>query len=298
MNSIRIRQIRSVGDVLGDTFKYIRTYYKSLSKVVAIYVVGPLLLASIIIGSIFGQAMTEGLFEIDPAASPVSMMDLGVSVVASTLLFLLAIFLLYAVIYRHLSFASEGEIPSSIAEFSSGLFSQMFRFAGALLLLGFVLVAVTTVLFTVAIELSFLAFFLIIPGLIYISVKIVLFPVVYFVEDTGALNALFRSWELTNGFFWHTFGVYLLISIVFGILSNLLSTPFLLVMTILGSGFGMESTWAGAATTIFYSFTFLFQVLFFGAQSIALGLQYFNLEERKEGSTLIEKIDRLETGKV
>lgn len=296
MDTFKIKQIRSVGDVLGDTFNYIRKYYKSLSKVIAVYVIAPLLLASIILGSIFGRALTEGMFEFDPAASPESMLGLGTSVIVSTFLFLIAILLLYAVIYRHLFFAVEGNIPSTVSEFSRGLFPRLLTFTGAIIFLGIVFVAVSGALFAAAIELSFLAFFLIIPALIYVSVKVLLFPVAYFVEGSGAFNALVRSWELTNGFFWHTFGVYLLISIVFGILSNLLSTPFLLVMTILGAGFGMDSAWMGTITTVFYSFTFLFQVLFFGAQSIAIGLQYFNLLERKEGGALSEKIGQLEKG--
>jgi hypothetical protein len=66
-------------------------------------------------------------------------------------------------------------------------------------------------------------------------------------------------------------------------------------MAISGAGLGPESGLMEGITIFTYTLSFVFQLLFFAAQSIAMGLHYFNLEERKEGHTLGEQIAGLES---
>jgi len=292
-NYINVRQTRTIGDILTDTFTYIRVYYKSLARMIAVYVLAPLMVGSIMFSLAMGEVFS-GDMESMLATQNSLLAGFGIEFFGGFLFMMIAFLLLMGVIYQHIYFAGKGEIPESISEFSDGMFSKLLRFIPFVVLLYFLLTMVMVLGIFAAIEISFYLVLLLIPLGIYLFVKLILFPIAYFVEDAGAFNSLARSWELTNGYFWQTFGVYILISIVFGVLSQLLSTPLFLVAAIAGAGLGNENMILEAVLVSSYTLSFVFQVIFFAAQSIALGLQYFNLEERKEGRTLGEQIAGLE----
>lgn len=292
-NHFNVRQVRSIGDILGDTFNYIRVYYKSLSRMIAIYVLAPLMAGSIIFSLSIGQMFTGNIEElIAPGNNP--WQGMGIEFVAGFLFLMISYLLLMGVIYQHIYYAGTGEVPDNVSEFSDGMFSKLIRFILFTILVVIMLFVIMFFATILVFEISFFLFLLFLPALVYLYVKLILYPIAFFVEDNGGLNSLARSWELTSGYFWQTFGVYLLITIVFGILSQLLSTPFFLVTAIAGAGLGTENMIMEIVTVFTYTLSFVFQVLFFAAQSIAIGLQYYNLEERKEGKSLGEQVAGLE----
>lgn len=292
-NYINVRQTRTIGDILTDTFTYIRVYYKTLARMIAVYVLAPLMVGSLMFSLAMGEMFTGGMESmIASQNSPIA--GFGIEFLGGFLFIMIAYLLLMGVIYQHIYYAGKGEIPKSISKFSNGMFSKLLRFIPFVILLYFLLMMVMFFGIIAALEISFFLVLLLIPLGIYLLVKTILFPIAYFVEDAGAFNSLARSWELTSGYFWQTLGVYLLISIVFGVLSQLLSTPLFLVTAIAGAGLGSENMILEVITVFTYTLSFVFQVLFFAAQSIAIGLQYYNLEERKEGHSLGEQIAGLE----
>ncbi len=282
-----------MGDVLGDTFTYIRVYYKSLAKMIAVYVLAPLMVGSIVISSSMGELMTEFTAGLQDQPDP-NLFSTGLEFFAGFFFLMISYFLLMGVVYQHIYYAGKGEVPESISDFSDGMFSKLLRLIPALLIVAALFFFVVLLGGFAAIEISGFLVLFFIPLGVYLMIKLVLFPIAFFVEDAGGFNSLVRSWELTNGYFWSTFGVYLLITIVFGILSQLLSTPLFVVTAIAGAGLGTESGIMEIIVVFTYTLSFVFQVLFFAAQSIALGLHYFNLEERKEGQTLGEQVAGLE----
>ncbi|WP_340106257.1 hypothetical protein [Rhodohalobacter sp. 8-1] len=292
-HNFNVRQARSVGDVLGDTFTYIRVYYKSLAKMIAVYVLAPLMVGSIVISSSMGELMTEFTAGLQDQPDP-NLFSTGLEFFAGFFFLMISYFLLMGVVYQHIYYAGKGEVPESISDFSDGMFSKLLRLIPALLIVAALFFFVVLLGGFAAIEISGFLVLFFIPLGVYLMIKLVLFPIAFFVEDAGGFNSLVRSWELTNGYFWSTFGVYLLITIVFGILSQLLSTPLFVVTAIAGAGLGTESGIMEIIVVFTYTLSFVFQVLFFAAQSIALGLHYFNLEERKEGQTLGEQVAGLE----
>lgn len=292
-HNFNIRQARSVGGVLGDTFTYIRVYYKSLAKMIAVYVLAPLMVGSIIFSTSMGAIMTGAMAGMQNQPDP-NLFGTGLEFIAGFFFLIVAYFLLMGVVYQHIYYAGKGEVPESISDFSDGMFSKLLRLIPVLLIVGVLFFLIVFIAAFAAIEISGFLALLFIPLVVYLMIKLILFPIAFFVEDAGGFNSLARSWELTNGYFWSTFGVYLLITIVFGILSQLLSTPLFVVMAIAGAGLGAESGLMEILVTSTYTLSFVFQVLFFAAQSISLGLHYFNLEERKEGHALSEQIAGLE----
>src|SRR6056297_1800909 len=290
-NTINVRQTRTVGDVLTDTFTYIRVYYKSLARMIAVYVLAPLMIGSLMFSVTMGQ-MFAGDMQDFAASQDSPFLGMGLELFGGFFFLMIAYLLLMGVIYQHIYYAGKGEVPDNISDFSDGMFSKLMRFIPFMILLYIIVIGVMILGIFSLVEISFLL--LLIPLGAFLLIRLVLFPIAYFVEDAGGFNSLVRSWELTSGYFWQTFGVYLLITIVFGVLSQLLSTPLFLVTAIAGAGLGSESMILEVIVIFTYTLSFVFQVLFFAAQSIALGLQYFNLEERKEGHSLSKQVAGLE----
>lgn len=302
IDSFKLRQTRGIFDVLGDTFKYIRIYWKSLLIMTAVYVMGPLMIGSVILaigfGDIFGQSF------LSQADIENSALFNSAGILFGAFFFIgLSYVLLYGTVCQHLKHASDGEVPLDISTFSEGMFAKVL-----VLVLVFILLTVLfsmiffflpTVLFTlISAQLGVLtiasAFLFSTLVSIFVFIRLMVFPVALFVKDTGGLSSLGVSWNLTKGYFWQTFGVYLLITIVFGILSQLISTPLLLINAIVGAGLGgAAGGFMEVISVVFITLSFVFQGLFFGAQSISIGLHYFNLEERKEGLTLGEQVEQL-----
>jgi len=292
-NTINVRQTRTVGDVLTDTFTYIRVYYKSLARMIAVYVLAPLMIGSLMFSVTMGQ-MFAGDMQDFAASQDSPFLGMGLELFGGFFFLMIAYLLLMGVIYQHIYYAGKGEVPDNISDFSDGMFSKLMRFIPFMILLYIIVIGVMILGIFSLVEISFLMLLLLIPLGAFLLIRLVLFPIAYFVEDAGGFNSLVRSWELTSGYFWQTFGVYLLITIVFGVLSQLLSTPLFLVTAIAGAGLGSESMILEVIVIFTYTLSFVFQVLFFAAQSIALGLQYFNLEERKEGHSLSKQVAGLE----
>jgi hypothetical protein len=70
----------------------------------------------------------------------------------------------------------------------------------------------------------------------WIYLRLLLAPVALILENAGITLSMRRSWALVQGAWWRTFGIYLLGSILAGIVSSVLAIPFALVGTIASIG--------------------------------------------------------------
>ncbi|HEY4614919.1 MAG TPA: hypothetical protein VIG75_05630 [Citricoccus sp.] len=64
---------------------------------------------------------------------------------------------------------------------------------------------------------------------VWIYVKVLLAPAAVAVEQRGAFSAIGRSWSLTRGHWWRTFGIVLLVSVIVGVIASVITTPLSLV---------------------------------------------------------------------
>ena len=60
---------------------------------------------------------------------------------------------------------------------------------------------------------------------IWIGIKVSLVPSVLMLERVGLFAAVARSWRLTNGFFWKTLGITLLVNVVISTINQIISIP-------------------------------------------------------------------------
>ena len=111
-------------------------------------------------------------------------------------------------------------------------------------------------------------------------------------ERLSLRNAVRRSWTLSTGYFWRTFGILLLVGFILSMVSNLISAPLGLV-TGIGSTLINPNGSDASSIAIFVVITVLSFVIaiVFGAisavvQTATASLLYIDLRMRREGLDL------------
>ena len=139
--------------------------------------------------------------------------------------------------------------------------------------------------------------FFIIPG-IYLAVSFQLYLMVVIREKSSATDSLSRSRKLVDGKWWSTFGLVMIMSIIAGIISIVFQFPVLLatIFTTLGVGNGI----AGSPVVLIIAsiISIVGSNFVNGLVWIAVGFQYYNLVERRDGSGLRSEIESLGSGEV
>ncbi|MCL6477254.1 MAG: glycerophosphoryl diester phosphodiesterase membrane domain-containing protein [Peptococcaceae bacterium] len=140
-----------------------------------------------------------------------------------------------------------------------------------------------SLLYVLAIAFGFIL--LIIPG-IYLSIRFALYSQAVIIEDKGPWSALKRSSSLIGGYWWRSFGIIFLITVLLGILSTIVSFPFSLMIALI---FGEDFFWQVVNTII----TTLISFLLYPFSMIAFTLYYYDLRVRKENLDLKIMVDSL-----
>jgi len=129
-------------------------------------------------------------------------------------------------------------------------------------------------------------------GFIWLGTKLALVPSVLMLERTRLADAVRRSWSLTNGFFWKTFGIIVLVSVIVQTVASIISFPLNLI-----AGFGSALIDPSGSSEGFLVLSIIVLVLsvvisvVFGAialvaQSATPALLYIDIRMRKEGLDL------------
>jgi len=129
-------------------------------------------------------------------------------------------------------------------------------------------------------------------GFIWLGTKLALVPSVLMLERTRLADAVRRSWSLTNGFFWKTFGIIVLVSVIVQTVASIISFPLNLI-----AGFGSALIDPSGSSEGFLVISIIVLVLsvvisvVFGAialvaQSATPALLYIDIRMRKEGLDL------------
>ena len=139
----------------------------------------------------------------------------------------------------------------------------------------------------------------------WLAIKLLLVPAVIIIEHATIAQAVRRSWTLVRGRFWSSFGVIILISMIFGFLGQVISIPF----SFLTAGFSSVITPTGDPETsvviaivvgglLSYAALFLIQSIALVVQSTATALIYVDCRMRREGLDLdlLSYVERRDAG--
>jgi hypothetical protein len=141
----------------------------------------------------------------------------------------------------------------------------------------------------------------VIAVLLWIYIKLMVAPAAVVIEDLGALDALRRSWSLTRANWWRIFGITLVVSIMVGIVGQVVMIPVSLLPTFLSgflsphAGTEQEITVAvavGVATAVVGA---LVGAVGYAFQTSVMALIYMDLRMRKDGLD-IALLRQLESG--
>lgn len=128
---------------------------------------------------------------------------------------------------------------------------------------------------------------------VWIGTKLSLVPSVLMLERLTIGESVRRSWSLTGGYFWKTFGIQLLVYVILSFAGSIVTAPFSIIAPILvyfvdpngtGSGFGIAI--ALAAYVVQLLVTLVVAAITAVIQTAATALIYLDLRMRKEGLDL------------
>ena len=127
-------------------------------------------------------------------------------------------------------------------------------------------------------------------AIFYIMITLSLVVPNMVIEDAGLFESIGRSFTLIWGKWWSTFGLLMVMSLIANTATMIFAIPFYIawIVTLL-----TQTTVGETLTVISSCIMFLGSFLMMTLPALAVGFQYFNLVERKDGTGLLKKIDQL-----
>jgi len=138
-------------------------------------------------------------------------------------------------------------------------------------------------------------------ALVWIGLKLMLAPAVIVVEQTGVYDGLLRSWQLTRNNWWRIFGITLVVTLMLGIISQIVQIPASLAATFIGEVVAPHPDADTVTSTLVLTtvISAIIQALVgsvtFAFQSSVSALIYMDLRMRRDGLD-VELMRMLETG--
>ncbi|CAN7420113.1 glycerophosphoryl diester phosphodiesterase membrane domain-containing protein [Arthrobacter sp. LjRoot78] len=127
---------------------------------------------------------------------------------------------------------------------------------------------------------------------LWLSIRLLLAPTAIVVEELDVLDGLRRSWQLTRHNWWRIFGIVLVISLLIGIISQIVLVPLGIasgglssVIAPHGDDDGQRALDAGLGVAAIIV-TAVVGAVGYAFQTSVMGLLYFDLRMRKEGLDL------------
>ncbi|WP_297092154.1 hypothetical protein [uncultured Draconibacterium sp.] len=271
---IRFRQKRELGDIISDSFDFLKQEAKPLLRMIVLYVL-PFVVLYAGAQVYFQRNVLSNLNLNDPEALMANIGPFYLNLFIFMFFGLFVQSLLIGTFYTYL----EAYIKQGKGNFQLTDISQKF-FTNSLLALG--------ANFVFALIVFAGAMLCLLPGL-YFANTLSLVVFIFIFEKKGLSNALSRSWQLVNSSWWNTLLLNLIAVIILFTVSLVLSTPSM-VMGISSSIFSTEisnpidyPSWFWVINALSTTITTTLLVIPFTFQAF----QYFNLAERTDSTTTL-----------
>ena len=287
-NKIQFQKQRELGEIITDTFKFVRENYKHLS--ILIFKIGSpvfvILLLALGYYSYLGLDMMGGsFFDLEANLN----IDLGLYFIALFILIcaVLAFYvLLYGTVLNYIKSYMEHDGNVIDSEVYSGVKSDFGGMLGLLILAGIIVFA--GVIF---------CFF---PG-IYLWVPMSLTPAIMILGKDSVSDAIGDSFTLVKDNWWITFFSLLVMSILVYIISLVFQFPLLIYYFFKAFTMSQEGTIADPSSlfdwvyVVFNVLSTFIQYLLMTIVIIATAFIYYNLDEKKNSTGAYQAITNLGT---
>jgi hypothetical protein len=280
---IELGKPRDFGEIIGDTFAFIRQNFKPLLKYFFIFC-GFFLLASAAINVMLqvrvfdtiGNAGANYTTAANPFANIIGLIPEYLLLFVITILMYVSInvmVLCYAALYKQ-----KQNTPPTVEEMWGYFKYYYLRILWASFICTLVVMGGSILCF--------------IPG-IYLYPIMALVPSIIIVENASFGYAFNQSFRLIKDNWWTTFGVLVVIFLILYVANLVVAIPSVIlgagsVFLHLFKGTSALSIPAAILTTVVQSFSYVFQMI----MVVAVNLCYFSLTETKEGTSLLGRIDQ------
>tara|TARA_R110001583_G_scaffold4351_4_gene25249 strand:- start:11667 stop:12575 length:909 start_codon:yes stop_codon:yes gene_type:complete len=290
-NFIEFKKERDLGAIISDTFKFIRENWKPYF-ICIVKIIGPILLigaALMVFAVISYSGALKGLLSAGGEPDPSLMFDtlsgvFGWGVIMMVVWGLVYVLLAGVSLYYIKSYINNNGIVN-FDEIKQNTYNNLGKFIG----LG--------ILSILMILLGYILCFL--PA-IYISIVLfIAMPIMVF-ENKSVGDTISHCFKLISKEWWNTFGVFIVISLLVGVLGMVFTVPTLIYQFIsMGIDMGGNDPTAIIGLfedPIYLALTFLSyfgKFLFYSITLIASAFIYFDLNEQKNFTGTFEKIENL-----
>lgn len=272
---IQFRKKRELGDILSDSFEFIKQEYKPVSKLILTYVLPFLILYGIV--QVFIQMKVIGNIDLsDPEALLANIGPIYKNIFLFSLFGIFVQSLLIGTYYSYIEvYIKKGKGNFDISEIKPHLFSNSLLALSA----GFAVFILTMIGIVLCI----------VPG-IYFANTFSIAAMVLLFERKGLGNAMSRSWKLVNFQWWNTLLLNIIGIIIIWAAGYVLSLPAMLA--------GITTTITAVKEMGTIDYPNWYWVLF-GISTIIssllwiipftfLAMQYFNLDERTKSENTFQ----------
>lgn len=277
--TIAFRRERDFGQVLSATFLFFRQNVKPLSKHL-LRIIGPLLIiwavCNVYTLRALGEDYPSGIFEtltmLSNNFTPMNFLPMLTGLVY------LALVYGYMVLYMDRGFA----------QFST-------RDLFALIIRHFLRLAVASILIFIVLTVG--ALFFLLP-FVYLLVVLSNYVIIMLREEAGIFDTIARCFQLIAGKWWPTFGLLLILWIIYFAFSFAVSLP-VVALTFLvsyNSGSDITPTHMNMVWILINPLLAYLSYLLTTIPVMALAFHYFSLVEQKEKTGLLERIAAIDPG--
>ncbi len=270
---IEFRKVRDFGEIINDTFVFLKQLGKPLLKSIFM-ICGIIILAQGLTTILYkvkvGNIVSNGV----PAFSTI----FGWEYIASVIIGLISytIISLTTLSFIHVYKEKGNEAPTTEEVWTFVKF-YMFR-----------LTFITLLLSVIAVVGFVLCF---IPGFYLWPILSLIFPIML-IEGSSFGDAFSKSFKLIKGNWWPTFGVQVIMYFLFYAVVFILSIPSLIVGGVdIFLKPGATSSISTSLTTLLSVFGYIGLIF----PTIGITFSYYSLTEQKEGTGLLERINNLGT---
>lgn len=277
--NFELRKLRDFGQVFNDTFIFFKENLKPLMR--SLFVICGILLLIGAVGTASTYLNMSSVFNFTPGQNSYDMerntlsFVVGTFITAVIMLITQACISLVTMCYISVYLQNKGQEPSVAQVW--GFFKYYFwRVLGSSILLA-ILAGVGTL-------------FCFIPG-IYLGVVFTLVIPIMVMENASFSFAFNKSFRLIRDNWWFVFGVVIVITLIVSIANGIANIPLTLV-TVLGKMVSnMNHKGITTPVIIFFSIFRNLLTVTYSLTAIAVALCYFDLNEQKEGTGLLSRIE-------
>lgn len=284
--TIEFKKQRELGDIITDTFKFIRQNFKPLFKAI-FKITGPvfvILLFAIGFYSYLGMDILENPFFSDTVEGNIEMYLISLFILFSSLLAFYV--LLYGTVLNYIKSYIKNSGIVDDTEIFQGVKNDFGSILGLLILVGFITL--------------FGLLLCVLPG-VYVWVPLSLAPAMMVFARTSILDSVSYSFSLILDNWWSTFFSLFVITLLVYIIGMIFQFPMMIYMFIKAFTISQEGSAANPAELIDWVYVFfnvissLFQYLLSVVVIVASAFIYFHLDEKKNATGSYERISNLGT---